>query len=227
MYLLVNITPFHFLCMAGEMKKKDPIAMWSFGLGLLSIGVSSWAIMVPLFAFIFGCIGIGYTKEKGTGRWMAVTGLILGVLYLLVSAYNNGYFGHLTHEKSHNTEVVGFESEMKQNEGRETRLQATSSVITGKVVEIDLKERRYIIRATNISDQTLKAYKGTYCVRDSFGTEHYCDDLFPRFDPLAPNESFDSPGYFMGVSDFSIFMVQVKDYDNVFVDIYDTQVLLD
>ena len=79
--------------MVGEInkKKKDAMAIWSFGLGLASI-VFAWIGLIPLLAIIFGGIGISRTKEEGTGRWMAVTGLILGIIYMIANAHMNGYF---------------------------------------------------------------------------------------------------------------------------------------
>lgn len=70
---------------------KDIYAKWSFGLGLASI-VFSWIGVIPLTALILGIIGIIKTKEPDTGRWMAIAGLILGVLFLLVNAQMNGHF---------------------------------------------------------------------------------------------------------------------------------------
>ncbi len=72
-------------------RTKDSFAKWSFGLGLVSILLASIGI-IPLLAIIFGAIGINRTKEEGSGRWMAVVGLVLGIIYLISNAYMNGYF---------------------------------------------------------------------------------------------------------------------------------------
>lgn len=73
-------------------KGKDVMAKWSFGLGLASI-LFAWIGIVPLLAIIFGGIGISRTKEEDSGRWMAVAGLILGIVFFISNAYMNGHFG--------------------------------------------------------------------------------------------------------------------------------------
>jgi len=73
-------------------QEKDIVAIWSFVLGIASIFLASIGI-IPIFAIILGIIGLNRTKDKeNSGRWMAVTGLILGILYTLV--YMNIY-GHI------------------------------------------------------------------------------------------------------------------------------------
>ena len=72
--------------------KKDVVAIWSFVLGLASIPLAFIGI-IPLVAIALGIWGINRTKEEGTGRWMAITGLILGILFLVSNAYMNGHFG--------------------------------------------------------------------------------------------------------------------------------------
>ena len=72
--------------------KKDVVAIWSFVLGLASIPFAFMGI-IPLVALVLGIWGITRTKEENTGRWMAVTGTILGAVYLVSNAYMNGHFG--------------------------------------------------------------------------------------------------------------------------------------
>ncbi len=62
--------------------KKDPAAIASFALGLFSILIHS-TIVFPLGATVLGIWGIARTKAKGSGRWMAIIGLILGAVYLI------------------------------------------------------------------------------------------------------------------------------------------------
>ena len=71
--------------------KKDVVAVWSFVLGLTSIPLAFIGI-IPLVAIALGIWGINRTKEDGTGRWMAITGLVLGILFLISNAYMNGHF---------------------------------------------------------------------------------------------------------------------------------------
>lgn len=72
--------------------KRDAVATWSFALGLVSIPFA-FVGMIPLVALVLGIWGITRTKEQGTGRWMAVTGTVLGAVYLVSNAYLNGHFG--------------------------------------------------------------------------------------------------------------------------------------
>lgn len=71
--------------------KKDVVAIWSFVLGLASIPLAFIGV-IPLGAIALGIWGINRTKENGTGRWMAVTGLVLGILYMLANANIYGHF---------------------------------------------------------------------------------------------------------------------------------------
>jgi len=73
----------------GIKKKKDPFAIWGFGVGVASVFLGMG--LPPIIAIILSSIGINKTKEPGTGRWMAVTGLALGILYFVVYLYNFGY----------------------------------------------------------------------------------------------------------------------------------------
>tara|TARA_B100000745_G_scaffold208438_1_gene137853 strand:- start:239 stop:649 length:411 start_codon:yes stop_codon:yes gene_type:complete len=70
-------------------KKKDPFAIWGFIVGIASVFLGMG--LPPIVAIILSGIGINKTKKEGTGRWMAVTGLILGILYFIVYLYNFGY----------------------------------------------------------------------------------------------------------------------------------------
>lgn len=73
----------------GTKKKKDPFAIWGFVIGIVSVFLGMG--LPPIVAIILSGIGINKTKESGTGRWMAVTGLMLGILYFVVYLYNFGY----------------------------------------------------------------------------------------------------------------------------------------
>ncbi|MDO8490255.1 MAG: DUF4190 domain-containing protein [bacterium] len=67
--------------------KKDPVAVMSFIFGLLPIlfyvtSIYSTSI-IPLAALVLGIWGVVRTKTKGTGRWMAIAGLVLGIWFLI------------------------------------------------------------------------------------------------------------------------------------------------
>jgi len=70
-------------------KKKDPFAIWGFVVGIASVFLGMG--LPPIVAIILSAIGINKTKEEGTGRWMAVTGLVLGILYFIVYLVNYGH----------------------------------------------------------------------------------------------------------------------------------------
>ena len=71
------------------MAKKDLFAVWGFVTGIVSIFLGMG--LLPIIAIVLSAIGINKTKEPDTGRWMAITGLILGILYFIVYLYNYGY----------------------------------------------------------------------------------------------------------------------------------------
>ena len=73
-------------------KKKDSMAIWSFCLGLASV-FFAWIGIVPLLAIILGAVGISRTKEEGTGRGLAVAGLVLGAVFFLANMVMNGHIG--------------------------------------------------------------------------------------------------------------------------------------
>ena len=75
-------------------RKKDPMAMLSFGLGLASIFLA-WIGVVPLLAVVFGAVGIGRTTEEGTGRGFAIAGLALGVVFFISNMFIDGHLGAL------------------------------------------------------------------------------------------------------------------------------------
>lgn len=62
---------------------KNNIAKSSFILGIVSVFFWEFSIF-PILAIILGIIGFTKTKEPDTGRWMAITGTILGVVFLIV-----------------------------------------------------------------------------------------------------------------------------------------------
>lgn len=61
----------------------DKVAVASLITGIVSVFLWSFSIF-PLLALILGIIGITRTGEKVKGRGMAITGTVLGVLFLLV-----------------------------------------------------------------------------------------------------------------------------------------------
>ena len=66
---------------------KEWSASLSLILGLISIFFWEFSIF-PLLALIFGIIGITKTNKVGTGRGFAITGTILGAIFLLLKIGN-------------------------------------------------------------------------------------------------------------------------------------------
>lgn len=75
---------------------KEPmskLAITGFILGIISVFVGGEVGIIPICAIIFGGCGIYYTSPrfKKRGRWMAIIGLILGVVYLMANLYHYGH----------------------------------------------------------------------------------------------------------------------------------------
>ena len=58
---------------------------WSFGLGLVSILFGSF-VVPPVAAIVLGALGLERISGGAAGsRWMAWTGIVLGILYTVVA----------------------------------------------------------------------------------------------------------------------------------------------
>ena len=77
-------------------KGKDKVAILSFALGLLCIFVGGVIGLLPIVTIALSIWGINRTKIQGTGRWLAVSGLVLGFIYLIVYSYNYGHLDSFT-----------------------------------------------------------------------------------------------------------------------------------
>ena len=74
-------------------KEKNVWCKRGFWIGIASIFLSFIGI-IPMIGLILSIVGlVKFDKEKYSGLWMGITGLILNLLYLLVNAYNNGHIG--------------------------------------------------------------------------------------------------------------------------------------
>lgn len=77
-----------------QRKRINKWAIIGFVGGLLCV-FFAWVGIVPLLTITFSGIGIYYVvKRKARGKWFAIVGLILGIIYFIV--YLNLY-GHLTY----------------------------------------------------------------------------------------------------------------------------------
>ena len=158
--------------------KKDIIAIISFILGLLSIPFYFIGI-VPSAAIVFGLLGISRTNVAGSGRWMVVTGLVLGCIYLAINVYR--VYGYYDTGITNNTASV----------------QKETSALHAEVVKLELKDKSesyygtnfYEIHAevTNVSERPIRAFKGSVVIEDIFG-EHIAYINIVRADTLLPNE---------------------------------------
>jgi hypothetical protein len=90
-----DVTPGHSMSADRSGFSKAPLtnngmAMTGFILGLVSVVFYVIGIL-PILAVIFSAVGLGTFKSHvQKNRWMAITGLILGILYTLayMAAYN-------------------------------------------------------------------------------------------------------------------------------------------
>ena len=74
-------------------KQKNVWCKRGFWMGLASIFLS-FIGLIPLIGLVLSIVGlVKFNKEKHSGLWMGITGLILNLLYLLLNAYNNGHIG--------------------------------------------------------------------------------------------------------------------------------------
>ena len=75
-----------------DQRKANGMAVAGFSLGIASVFLY-WIGIVPIIGLIFSIIALAtYRPEVHTGRWMAVTGLVLSALYTVM--YLAAY-GHL------------------------------------------------------------------------------------------------------------------------------------
>jgi hypothetical protein len=73
--------------------KNNPMALTGFILGLASVGFYFIGIL-PILGIVFSSIGLATFKpDIQKNKWMAVAGLILSVLYTLMSLREHGHFG--------------------------------------------------------------------------------------------------------------------------------------
>jgi len=64
-----------------RVKTTNRLAATSFGLGVLS-AFAFQIVILPISALVTGIIALnGFNRETQTGRWMAITGVVLGGLY--------------------------------------------------------------------------------------------------------------------------------------------------
>lgn len=74
-----------------SLKEKNVWCKRGFWIGIVSIFLAFIGV-IPLIGLIISIIGlVKFDKEKHSGLWMGIAGLILNLLYLLVNAYNNGH----------------------------------------------------------------------------------------------------------------------------------------
>jgi hypothetical protein len=73
--------------------KNNPMALTGFIFGLVSM-VLYYIGILPTLGIIFSSIGLGTFKpDIHKNRWMAAVGLILGILYTLMSMREHGHLG--------------------------------------------------------------------------------------------------------------------------------------
>lgn len=71
---------------------KHPIIYWAVGGAILSVIIGGAIGIIPIITIIISTVALTKTKKPNSGRWLVVAALIVGVLYLIANAYNNGHF---------------------------------------------------------------------------------------------------------------------------------------
>ncbi|MFM2423761.1 MAG: hypothetical protein RLZZ70_148 [Candidatus Parcubacteria bacterium] len=115
----------------------DKVSCLSLGFGLASI-LFSFIGAIPIVAIVLGIIGITRTKESYTGRDFAVAGLILGIIFMIVNAYQYGHLDNFLNNNSQerqtfdnytpvlspqlNTDIGDTQNISEKNELRDTAL---------------------------------------------------------------------------------------------------------
>lgn len=65
---------------------RSGFAVASFALGLLAV-FTYQLIIIPVMAAVFGAIAIAqFDPAKQKGKWMGITGLVLGIIYSLMGS---------------------------------------------------------------------------------------------------------------------------------------------
>ncbi|OGG59146.1 hypothetical protein A3C89_01930 [Candidatus Kaiserbacteria bacterium RIFCSPHIGHO2_02_FULL_50_50] len=136
--------------------KKDIIAIISFILGLLSVPFYFIGV-IPLAAIAFGLFGISRTKVVGSGRWMVVTGLVLGCIYLVNNLYMNGHFD--TSNTNNSTSVYSETTELHAEIVKLEHVDKSESTSASYEIQAEL---------TNISERPIRAFKGRLTIKDIF-----------------------------------------------------------
>lgn len=155
--------------------KNDKVAVWSFSLGVVSVFLGSSIGMIPLVAIILGIIGINNTKKEKTGRWIAISGLILGIIFLFGNAYVYNHLGF------HNSGI----------EKNTPTLKRTTDLAVYLVGMKRISDEEFEISAeiTNVSTKPIRAFKGTIYV-DNIFNKYVTGFNVVRTDLLQPGEKF-------------------------------------
>lgn len=154
--------------------KQDTVAVTSFVAGFISI-FFSFVGAIPIAAIILGICGINRTKASGSGRWMAVAGLILGIVFLFSNAYMHGHL-----------DFLNINTETSSSTLRET------NDLTVRLLEIErVSDEEFLISAeiTNASNKPIRALKGTVYV-DNIFDEYVTGIKFVRTDTLQQGDKF-------------------------------------
>ena len=72
---------------------RTSLPVWSFVMGLVSV-LMAWTILPPVAAIILGALGLQrIAAGRGGSKWMAWTGLALGIVFTLSAPFQMGLVG--------------------------------------------------------------------------------------------------------------------------------------
>jgi hypothetical protein len=78
--------------------KKYDFGLISYILGIVSIVA---AVFIPLFSIVLGIVGLVFSNKEKTdistkGEKFNITGIIIGVIFLIISYFNKGIFSSIS-----------------------------------------------------------------------------------------------------------------------------------
>lgn len=199
--------------------KKDGVAKLALVMGIASAFFSFIGI-IPLLAIILGIVGVSRTQQAGTGRWMAVVGLILGIIFTISSLSMNG---HISLDNASDTKAVATPSyEYKEWPSSELKAEIESVELTNQA---EIKVTTVI---TNVSGKTIRAFRAKLCFNDIFKDEIGCWRI-EQVDPLEPGASENQVLSFYSAfspEEFPKFK-QAKTPENLSVTLYESELVRD
>ena len=91
---------------SSEKAKKHPLTYWALGMAGVSFLIGGLVGIIPIITIVISIVAITKTRAENSGRRMAVTALVIGIIYLILNAYNNGHLGNRDTVSNHQYNYV-------------------------------------------------------------------------------------------------------------------------